>query len=218
MKLIAINGSPRKDKNTATILNKALEGATSVGAETELIQLYDLNYKGCISCFACKMKNGKSYGKCALKDDLTPILEKLANADAIILGSPIYFGAVTGEMRSFIERFMFPYLVYDTSYSSIFGKKIPTGFIYTMNVTNEQMKAVGYEQGLSFVENAMERLFGSFESVISNDTYQFNDYSKYVVTVFDEKKKAKVREEQFPKDCKNAFNMGVRFTEQNISK
>ncbi|MBU3186867.1 flavodoxin family protein [Clostridium estertheticum] len=211
MKVIAINGSPRKDKNTATLLNRALEGAASQGAETELIQLYDQIYKGCISCFACKLKDGKSYGKCAVKDDLTPILEKLAHADAIILGSPIYFGAVTGEMRSFIERFMFPYLVYDSSYSSLYGKKIPTGFIYTMNVNNEQMKVVGYEQGLSFVENAMERLFGSFESLMVNDTYQFNDYSKYVVTSFDEKKKAQVREDQFPKDCKNAFNMGVRF-------
>lgn len=218
MKVIAINGSPRKDKNTATLLNRALEGAASQGAETELIQLYDQNYKGCISCFACKLKNGKSYGKCVVKDDLTPILEKLANADAIILGSPIYFGAVTGGMRSFIERFMFPYLVYDSSYSSLFGKKIPTGFIYTMNVNNEQMKAVGYEQGLSFVENAMERLFGSFESLIVNDTYQFNDYSKYVVTSFDEKKKAQVREDQFPKDCKNAFNMGVSFVKHTILK
>jgi len=218
MKLIAINGSPRKSKNTAILLNKALEGAASQGAETELIQLYDQNYKGCISCFACKLKDGKSYGKCAVKDDLTPILEKVANADAIILGSPIYFGAVTGGMRSFVERFMFPYLVYDTSYSSLFGRKIPTGFIYTMNVNNQQMKDVGYEQGLKFVENAMERLFGSFESLIVNDTYQFNDYSKYVVTAFDEKKKAQVKKDQFPKDCKNAFDMGVRFVEQAISR
>ncbi|HEY8889015.1 MAG TPA: flavodoxin family protein [Clostridium sp.] len=215
MKLIAINGSPRKDKNTATLLKRALEGATSQGAETELIHLYDQNYKGCISCFACKIKNGKSYGKCAVKDDLTLILEKVANADAIILGSPIYFGAVTGGMRSFIERFMFPYLVYDKSYSSLFGRKIPTGFIYTMNVTDKKMKDVGYEQSLKFVENSMERLFGSFESLIVNDTYQFDDYSKYVVTSFDEKKKSQVREEQFPKDCKNAFDMGVRFVKQD---
>lgn len=61
MKIIAINGSPRKNRNTATLLNKALEGAASQGAETELIHLYDLNYKGCVSCFACKIKNGKSY-------------------------------------------------------------------------------------------------------------------------------------------------------------
>ena len=214
MKVLAINGSPRKNKNTAILLNKALEGAASQGAETELIHLYDLNYKGCISCFSCKLKNGKSYGKCALKDNLTPILEKAANANAIILGSPIYFASVTGAMRSFLERFMFQYLVYDTDYSSLFGKKISTGFIYTMNVTNERMKDLGYEQNFKDSEMAMRRLFGSFESLIVNDTYQFDDYSKYVVTAFDEKEKAKVRDEQFPVDCQKAFDMGVRLTKQ----
>ena len=64
MNIMAFNGSPRKDWNTANLLNKALEGAASKGATTELIHLYDLNYKGCISCFACKTKNGKSYGRC----------------------------------------------------------------------------------------------------------------------------------------------------------
>jgi multimeric flavodoxin WrbA len=62
MNVLAINGSPRKKWNTATLLNTALEGAASQGAKTEIIHLYDLNYKGCISCFACKLKNGKSYG------------------------------------------------------------------------------------------------------------------------------------------------------------
>ena len=62
MKILAINGSPRKNSNTATLLKKALEGAAAQGAETELIHLYDLNFKGCISCFACKLKDGKSYG------------------------------------------------------------------------------------------------------------------------------------------------------------
>jgi len=56
MLAIAMNGSPRKKWNTATLLEKALEGAASQGAETELVHLYDLNYKGCISCFACKLK------------------------------------------------------------------------------------------------------------------------------------------------------------------
>lgn len=136
MKVMAINGSPRKNKNTATLLTKALEGASSCGAETELIHLYDQNYKGCVSCFACKLKNGKSYGKCALKDDLTPILEKVSNANAIIFGSPIYLHSVTGAMRSFLERLIFQYLVYDTNHSSLFKRKIPAGFIYTMNVLN----------------------------------------------------------------------------------
>ena len=102
MNVLAINGSPRKNWNTATLLNNALEGAASTGAATELIHLYDLNYKGCISCFACKLKGGKSYGKCAYQDELSPVLDKIAAADAIFLGSPIYFGNVTGEMRSLI--------------------------------------------------------------------------------------------------------------------
>jgi multimeric flavodoxin WrbA len=59
MKVIALNGSPRKKWNTSTLLKHALDGAASRGAKTELIHLYDYNYKGCISCFACKLKGGK---------------------------------------------------------------------------------------------------------------------------------------------------------------
>jgi hypothetical protein len=58
------------------LLEKAVEGAKSVGAEAELIHLYDLDFKGCISCFACKTLGGKSYGRCAVKDGLAPVLER----------------------------------------------------------------------------------------------------------------------------------------------
>jgi len=210
-KVIAINGSPRKKWNTATLLNKALEGAASQGAETEIIHLYDLKYKGCISCFACKLKDGKSYGKCACKDDLTQILEKIEQSDALILGSPIYLGAATGEMRSFIERLIFPYLVYDENYSTLFNKKIPTGFIYTMNVNNQQMKDSRYNYHLQTTEWALKRVFGASESLFVTDTYQFDDYSKYVATKFNAEEKAKRREEEFPKDCNKSFAMGARF-------
>ena len=82
MKVTAINGSPRKSWNTATLLKKALKGAASQGAETELIHLYDLTFTGCTSCFACKTKGGKSYGRCAVKDGLAPVLKKVGAADA----------------------------------------------------------------------------------------------------------------------------------------
>lgn len=104
MNILGINGSPRKKWNTAMLLEKTLEGARSQGASTELIHLYDLNYKGCKSCFSCKLKNGESYGRCSLNDELTPILRKIEEIDALILGSPIYLGVVTGEMHSFLER------------------------------------------------------------------------------------------------------------------
>lgn len=211
MKIIAINGSPRKNMNTAILLGHALKGAESEGAETELIHLYDLNYKGCISCFACKKIGGKSYGVCAMKDELTPVLRKIADADALILGSPIYFGDVTGEMRSFLERLWFQYLVYDKDRSVLFRKKIPSAFIYTMNVNEQQMKQMGYESIFSKMEMLLQRFFGSAESLYVTDTYQFDDYSKYVSTAYNAEEKARRREEEFPRDCGKAFEIGARF-------
>ncbi|HXY88711.1 MAG TPA: flavodoxin family protein [Candidatus Acidoferrales bacterium] len=213
VKVLAINGSPRTKCNTATLLKNALEGAASQGAETELVHLYKLNFKGCISCFACKLKNGESYGRCAVNDDLTPILKKAEEADAIILGSPIYLGTATGEMRSLMERLLFPYVTYDANHSTLFKKRIKTGLIYTMNAREDQMKLIGYDQHLNVVEMVMKRIFGESESLFVTDTYQFDDFSKYESTLFNVEEKAKRRKEEFPKDCQKAFDMGVRFAQ-----
>jgi multimeric flavodoxin WrbA len=210
MKVIAFNGSPRKNWNTATLLNNALEGAASRGAETELIHLYDLNFKGCISCFSCKLKGGKSYGRCAVNDDLKPVFNRIEQADALIFGSPIYFGQVTGEMRSFLERLLFQYLVYDGKGTSLFDRKIKTGFIYTMNVREEYLERIGYAQNFNGMKKLLERFFGASETLLATDTYQFDDYSKYVTTGIDAEAKAKRRQEVFPEDCKKAFDLGIR--------
>jgi multimeric flavodoxin WrbA len=212
MKVIGINGSPRKRWNTATLMENALEGAESQGAETELIHLYDLDYKGCKSCFSCKTKNSKSYGRCAVRDDLTEVFEKIEDADAVILGSPIYFGIVTGEMRSFMERMIFPYFTYTKTPESLFPKKIKSGFIYTMNIPEENVNEYGYPLHFKTNEQYLTILFGSSESVYSYDTYQFRDYSKVVSERFDEEHKAKQRKEQFPKDMESAYEMGVRLS------
>ncbi len=212
MKIMAFNGSPRKKWNTATLLEKALEGAASQGAESELIHLYDLHYQGCISCFACKTRGGKSYGRCAVKDDLAPLLEKVAQADALLLGSPVYFGNVTGEMRSFLERLMYPYTVYADPPQSLFPRKIKTGFIYTMNVTGEaQMKERGFGPILDLNKAVLQRIFGASEYLCSFDTYQFDDYTKVVADRFDPNKKAQRRKEIFPQDCAKAFDLGASF-------
>jgi multimeric flavodoxin WrbA len=217
MKVIAFNGSPRKTWNTATLLQKALEGAASQGATTKLVHLYDLDFKGCKSCFGCKTKGGKSYGRCAIKDDLTPILKEVETADALILGSPIYFWTVSGEMKSFMERLMFPLYRYakaDEPAPTLFLKKIHTGFIYTMNTTEEQMKGAGLEKSIALNEMFLSKVFGNSESLLSFDTYQFDDYSKIDQERFDVEKKARSRKEFFPKDCQLAFEMGTRFANQ----
>ena len=133
MKALAVNGSPRANWNTATLLDETLAGCTSSGADTELVHLYDQHYQGCRSCFACKRIGGPSYGRCCAVDELTPVLQRAADADVLILGSPFYFHTETGEMRSFMERLLFPYLTYTPEHVSLFPGRIPTALIYTMN-------------------------------------------------------------------------------------
>lgn len=213
MKVYAINGSPRKNKNTATLLQKALDGVkeSAIGKEieTEMINLYDLNYTGCKSCFACKRLGGASYGKCVLKDDIHNILEKLSEADGLIFGSPIYFGTITGQLQSFLERLLFPYLVYDENYSSIPPKKMPTAFIYTMNAPEEIMNKIGYLKTFNNIESAIEHIFTKPLVMYSNNTYQFDDYSKYKSNAFSKEAKTAHRKIQFPLDCQKAFELGA---------
>ena len=214
MKILAINGSPRKKWNTATLLEKALEGATAQGAETELVHLYDLDYHGCTSCFSCKLKDGKSYGRCAMHDGLTPLLEQLQQADAFVLGSPIYFGTVSGQMHSFMERLLFPYLVYSRPPETLFGREIPTAFIYTMNVSEEQMQQYSYPVHIGLNENTLRRTFGYAESLCSFETLQFADYDKVVFNYVDPEERRKRRKTVFPEDCRKAFALGARLAQQ----
>ncbi|MCX5792645.1 MAG: flavodoxin family protein [Elusimicrobia bacterium] len=213
MKILAFNGSPRKNWNTAALLQKALAGAAAQGAETELIHLYDLDYKGCISCFACKLKGGKSYGHCAVNDGLAPVFKKIEAADALLFGSPVYLGHVTGEMHSFLERLVFQYLTYGEKPGSLFGRRIKTGFIYTMNVPEEYMKQIGYEQFMAHISSYLSRMLGACEGLCCFDTLQFEDYSKYEAGRFDPAAKAKRRREVFPLDCQKAFELGKNICE-----
>ena len=213
MNIYAINASPRKNGNTATVLQHAPKGAKEAGgdnARTELLHLYSYDYTGCKSCFACKLKGGQSYGKCAVKDDITPVLEQLSQADAIIFGSPIYFGGVSGMLRCFEERLLFPYLTYTEGHVSIAPRRLRTGFIYTMNVPAPLMEEWKYPAHLNMMEGYVGHIFGSEPKVLYvNNAVQFNDYSKYVCTMFSGEEKAKYREEHFSDDCHKAEALGA---------
>ncbi|MDR1518909.1 MAG: flavodoxin family protein [Planctomycetota bacterium] len=211
--VIGFNGSPRKNWNTAILLEKALAGAASKGVGTELVHLYDLDFKGCASCFACKTKGGKSLGRCARQDGLTPYLEKAFRAEAIFLGSPIYLGTASGGMRSCIERLFFPYLTYTNPSGTLFPRKIPVGLLYAMNTPDGGLDqgTAACGQTLRVVEGMASRIFGRSESLHCFDTWQFDDYSKFEASRFNAAAKARRRQEVFPLDCKKAFAMGARF-------
>lgn len=216
MKVIAINGSPRKTGNTATLLKEALKGAESVGAEVKMINLYSLNFKGCTSCFSCKRKGGRT-GHCATQDDLTEVLDEIMRCDVLLLGSPIYLGDVTGEMRSFMERLIFMNLSYEKSRQTYFTGRISTGFIYTMNISEDILNTEDFQYHIQFDMHRKyisEILNGAWEDLVVTDTYQFHDYSRYNASQFDEHHKAEIRKKRFPVDCKKAFDMGARLATQ----
>lgn len=210
MKAIAINGSPRKNWNTATLLKKSLEGAASIGAKTELIHLYDLDFKGCCSCFACKKLGSELNGYCTMKDDLTEVLKIVLSSDILIIGSPIYLGNITGEMKSFMERLIFANLSYDSAERTNFTGVIHSGFIYTMGLPHEMIESFGYKYIFENNKNYLQLLNGISEYIISSDCYQFDDYSKYAASNFNADHKAVIRKEQFPIDCHSAFELGKK--------
>jgi multimeric flavodoxin WrbA len=217
VKAIAINGSPRKNWNTDTICKKVLDGVREAGGETELIQIRDYQFRGCMSCLACHRKENMDCLRCFYQDMISPVLDRCINADILVIGSPIYYGFVTGEVRAFMERLMFPigtYVEDETGKRVVkLKRKIATAMIYTMNAREEQMVEFGLDKQLEINEIHMRRLFGYCESLYVCDTYQFTDYQEYAVTIFDEKHKAEVKEKQFPEDCRKAIELGRRLVE-----
>lgn len=211
MKFFAINGSPRPKCNTAQLLDKALEGVLDVfpDAHVERINLYDFPFHGCKSCFACKRINGKHYGRCVQNDDLKPILDEIVQADGIILGSPIYLSDVTGNMRCFLERFVFPFVAYSKT-EVVEHKRMPLAYIYTMNASEEISYQIGYHDLHDRFEMDLGGVFSKPEHLYVYETYQFKNYSKYVSDAFDEKERKEIRKNQFPKDLESAFELGKK--------
>lgn len=99
MKVVGIVGSPRRNGNTEILMIHALKAVMESGLDTELLSLSGKDIRGCNACMACAKKE-----ECSIKDDLFPIYLKMKAADAIILGSPVYFGSATALMKALMER------------------------------------------------------------------------------------------------------------------
>ncbi len=220
MKVIGINGAARKNWNTDTLVKTALEGAASAGAETELIELYAEPIKGCLECFACKRKGIDTGGLCAIRDNLRPILEKALSADAIVMGSPNFFGYPSGMLRSFIERLLYPLTSYQVENGQIkrkLGKRIiPAGIIFTMNSSEDYYNSNGYNISLGTTRNTLEFILGYAEQYNSYNTLQFKDYSKMEANLFDPEEKMQQHETQFPIDKQQCFEMGKRLVNKAL--
>ena len=99
VKIVGVIGSPRSGSNTEILVRKALESAEAAGAETDIINLGSADIEPCVACDICK-----STGECAIYDDMGDITRRLQGAHGLILGSPVYFGNVSSQMKIFMDR------------------------------------------------------------------------------------------------------------------
>ncbi|HHW42362.1 MAG TPA: flavodoxin family protein [Desulfotomaculum sp.] len=136
MKILAINGSHRKGKNTAAMLQAVLEEAARAGAETELVELTDYQIKPCQACNRCLGKT-----ECSIKDDdMAKLGEKMLAADGIVLGSPVYWANVTGLMKNFIDRTRWMHMAKNMLHGKVGGA-----------VTHAGLRNGGQEQALDIM-------------------------------------------------------------------
>ena len=193
-KIVAINCSPRSTWNTATLVREAAKGAEAQGAKIEIIDLYKLEkFTGCVSCFGCKLP--QSLGKCVCKDGL-------------IIGSPNYLGDVTAGFRALFERLIFQALTYKTEFRSYNEKQIPVLMIMTSNASEDFYAQIGYDAMLQRYQGSFSTFVGPTKILISSDTLQVKDYSRYNWTMFDPAHKKERHETVFPEDEKKAFALG----------
>ena len=172
MKIVGLVGSPRKNGNTDKLLQRAMQGAKEQGAETFLYYLNDLNIRGCQACYTCKKT-----GKCAVNDDMTRIYHAIDEANAIIIGSPIYFGRFAAQLAPVMDR-LFAYLKPDFTSSLAKGKKYGLVFTYNqpgpalysacINSTAQVLDRLGFEAGPKPVVGAG---LGAPDAAIKNVQY-----------------------------------------------
>ena len=213
-KIMIIDGGPRKNFNTASMLQKFAEGAQSISSDVDVktIRLYDMDYKGCMSCMVCKIK-GKASNICKFKDALTPILEEISQADGMALGSPIYFGQITGQMQAFLERLAFPWLSYN-DYSMTAPKRMPVVLMETMNGLPEQNNSQGYGP----MEYCITAALGEPKKLTAYNTYQVKDYTRFELASFSEEAKRNWRDTHWEEDLQKAFDAGKQMVESILAK
>lgn len=159
MKVVTLLGSPRANGNTATLAKAFNEAAQEQGADVKTYLLNKLNFKGCQACEACKTKSDK----CVLADDLTEVLDAVAETDILVLASPVYFADTTAQLKGFVDRcysYMAPFETMPEISRLVPGKIMV--FLTTQNAPDELFSEVAEKYSsifkhLGFLESRLVR-------------------------------------------------------------
>ncbi len=210
MEIVVLNASPRRGSNTAALCDGFVEGVRS--ADPSIVcrrtDLADLRFTGCRSCFACKEEGGASYGRCAVRDDLAPLLERIGRADGLAIGSPIYLGAPAGVLKCLLERLLFAATTYERGYRTL-ARHIPVQTLWTMNATAAEAAAAGTIAAIGQIEGFLGHVLMPPQRLVAFDTCQFDGAPRGRYEVFAAARKERSRQ-RFVQEVAAACEAGRR--------
>lgn len=212
-KIMIIDGGPRKNFNTAALMDAVEQGVRSVSAEIEVkrVRLYDVEFTGCRACYACKVKD-KWSTYCKFRDAMTETLQEADKADGLVFASPTYFQRITGRLEQFLERLLFPRLSYN-DYSSLAPRLIPTVTIYTMTGPQPAVEKF-ITPFMDHTDGLIEKYYGKPVRLTTVDDFQVKDYSRYEMASFDLVKKQQWHDAHWQEDIDRAFAAGKKMAEE----
>ena len=200
MKTIVINAAPKRRGCNAKLMQSAMKGAESVGAEVKYVDLYKLDLHGCMTCLICK-KDGKG-GKCYWRDEASSLIEEILDCDCLLIGAPIFFSGPTSHYQALIERLIYCIVSYKTG--NVFKGKINVGLFYTINYPKDYFEQ-SVRPHLKQSEDILKMFNGRVE-INSVENITQRDSSEKDSETLESKKK------QFSSDLDMAFKIGAELS------
>lgn len=201
MKTIVINADPKRRGHNAQLMKKASEGAESVGAEVDYIDLYKLDLSGCRICLICKQDEESC--KCYWRDDLSPLIEEIFNADTLLIGVPIFFSHPSSHYMALLERLIYCMVSYKTG--NKFKGKVNVGLFYTINYPKDYFEDK-IRPHIKQSEDLLKMLNGK---VVIDSFYNIskNDYAS------EDSDSINSKEEQFSRDLDRVFEIAAELSQ-----
>ena len=197
MKAVVINAGPKRKDVNAQLAHSAAKGAESVGAEVEYFDLYGLDMSGCRVCLICK--NDEDVCKCYWRDELSPVIESIFNADSLLVAAPIFFSQPTSQYMALLERLIYSMVSYESG--NKFRGKVNVALFYTINYPRDY-----FEKSVRPHIKQSEDLLGMLNGEVVIES--FSNISRNVSSKSDEDE-LKLKEEQFHHDLSTVFEIAA---------
>ncbi|MEE0935023.1 MAG: flavodoxin family protein [Methanobrevibacter sp.] len=196
MKTIVINAGPKRKGICAQLMKSAQNGAESVGCDVEYVDLYKMDLSGCRICLICKQDEETC--KCYWRDELSPLIERILEADCLLIGAPIFFSNPSSHYMALLERLIYCIVSYKTG--NKFKGKVNVGLFYTINYPMDYFEK-SVRPHLKQSEDVLKMLNGRLV-VDTFSNISKNDYSKDDDTVKD-------KEGQLNKDLDTIYEIAA---------